>query len=182
MDTPTLLQLFAASAGSHILQSFLPNGCLAATAITIDVMGHYGRSAEPWEVCLQVDSDICRLDVGCFDPESPHDLGGHIVAIVDGAYLVDASFAQVRNACPALGAPTVFVGELRPAQPPPQDSYEFSTPWATVNYRGRLVFRDWRSLPDWRASPERSAAKRTIVSTIEECCARQNLPSPRHAT
>src|SRR5687768_5103698 len=99
------VQVFAGCANFFLRRHFLPNACIAGTAITIEVMSHFGYPSEPWETCLKVDGDGCHLNVGCFEPSDEHSVGGHLVAVVKRAFVVDASFAQVRVACPGLSSP-----------------------------------------------------------------------------
>ena len=54
MDTQTLLRIYAQCARREISRYFLGNSCIASTAITMDVMSHYGRGSFPWEVCVHV--------------------------------------------------------------------------------------------------------------------------------
>jgi len=167
VDTEALLRVFSGCASQEIHRFFSTNACIGATAITCDVMAHYGRVAEPWQVCLRVDHDVCHLDVGCFPPSSESDMGGHLVVIVEDAFLVDSSFRQVRSACPRLRSPDVFVGRLQPHPPPLLELYAFATSFALISYRQRAISRDYRLLPDWGPSTEREAAAAAIVRRID---------------
>jgi hypothetical protein len=49
-------------------------------------MSHYARQARPWEVCLRVASPPNLIELGCYQPESVDEVGGHLVVLVeDGA-------------------------------------------------------------------------------------------------
>jgi hypothetical protein len=181
LDTKTLLRIFAGCARREISRLFLPNACIASTAITLDVMRHYGRNGRPWEVCLQILSAPFHLEIGCYPPDSPDEVGGHLVSLVDG-FLVDASFGQITDANPAVKVPPVFVGELLPRDAPLRDAYQFHTPFGTLQYQSRSMSRDYHLSPDWGPSGEREAVCTAIITQIEGYCERNGLGSPSAAT
>ncbi|MDB4880234.1 MAG: hypothetical protein JWL60_1680 [Gemmatimonadetes bacterium] len=80
LDTSILLRTFAGCAAQEISRYFASNSCIASTAITIDVMAHYGLQAQPWEVCLRLRRHPYSSSVECHPPETPHSIGGHLVA------------------------------------------------------------------------------------------------------
>lgn len=166
MDTVTLIRIFAGCAAQEISRHFAPNSCIASTAITIDVMAHYGLKAYPWEVCLLVERHPDSITVGCHPPETSDSIGGHLVALVDGN-LIDSSFGQIEAAHPTLKVPPVFVGKLLPLGAPLAEQYHFSTPFAEVYYRYRPITGDYRSSRDWDCSPEREVATMNIIRRIE---------------
>jgi hypothetical protein len=178
LDTNTLLRIYAGCARREISRRFLPNSCIASTAITLDVLRHYGRIGSPWEVCLTFSSDAIHLELGCYPPVVPRTVGGHLVCLVDDC-LVDASFGQITDANPTVQGPPVFVGELLPRGAPLQSIYEFHTPFGRVRYESRAMSLDYRTSPDWGPSPERDVVKAAILAQIEGFCRLKRLGSPR---
>ncbi len=167
MDTRTLLRIFAGCARREISRLFLFNSCIASTAATLDVMAHYGRRARAWEVCARVMSPSEFIELGCYPSQSEEGVGGHLVAIVDESFLVDASLGQLNDANPNIRVPSVFIGELMPPGPPTSSFYEFRVPGATLAYEQSSMSQDYRSSPDWGNSPEREAVRAAIVRQID---------------
>lgn len=170
LDTKTLLRIFAGCARREISRYFVPKSCIASAAITSDVMAHYQRAARPWEVCVQLMSPPYHIELGCYPSDSADDIGGHLVVLVEDAFLVDASLGQVTDANPALRVPPVFVGELMPPSGPLRDLYQFSIPGAVLQYEARSMSTDYRASLDWGPSPEREAARTAIITQIEGYC------------
>lgn len=136
----------------------------------MDVLSHYGRASHPWEVCVHVMTGARHVELGCGPPESPSSIGGHVVAIVEEAYLVDASLGQVADQFPDLQVPQVFIGELLPRGAPLQNMYLFPIPAATVHYEARPVTTRYQSSPDWGPSPEREISTARIITQIDGYC------------
>ena len=175
MDTMTLLRVFGGFASLVIPRLFTNGSCIASTAITLDVLEHYDRLASPWEVCLHVVRLPYHLEVGCHPPESSDGVGGHLVALVEDSFLVDASLRQVTDTNPALRVPHVFVGELMPKGTSLRDVYDFSIAGAALRYEGRAMSTDYRTSSDWGPSQEREAAGNAIVQRIDGYCQLHNL-------
>lgn len=161
-----MLRIFAGCARGEISRYFLPNSCIASSAITLDVMDHYQRPAHPWEVCVQILSPPYHIELGCYPPESADTIGGHLVVLVEDAFLVDASFGQIKDANPNISGPPVFVGELMPPGGPLRDDYQFATPFGALQYEARAMSSDYRTSADWGPSPERRAARDSIIAQI----------------
>ena len=168
MDTQTLLKIYAGCARREICRHFPGNSCIASTAITMDVMSHYGRASLPWEVCVHVTDSKHNIELGCHPPASEQQVGGHLVAVVQGSFLVDASLSQVTKAYPELEVPSVLVGELLPTGQPLQNSYRFRTPRAEVVYAAHRMSRDFRESSDWGPSPQRDEAASRIIDLIDQ--------------
>jgi len=182
MDTRTLLRLYAGCAREEISRLFLPNSCIASTAISLDVLTRYGTLARPWEVCLQVDDHAHHIDLGCSPPSSSSEVGGHLVAIVEEAFLLDASLGQLSDRYPSLDLPAVFVGELLPRGAPVRSYYEFPVRRAMLRYRVRSIDGNYRGSPDWGESPERKETVERIVRRIDAYATDHGLGPPRAAT
>jgi hypothetical protein len=95
--------------------------------------------------------------------------------LVEDAFLVDASLGQVSDAQPAVRVPPVFVGELMPRGGLLREVYQFTTPEADLQYEARGMARDYRTSPDWGPSPEREAARASIIAHIDEYARRQGI-------
>ena len=173
LDTKTLLAIFAGCARDEISRYFLPNSCIASSAIAIDVLKHFGMAARPWEVCLHVIRKPYHLEIGCYPPEWENSIGGHLVVLAEH-FLVDASFGQITDANPNVGVPPVFVGEL-PMTGPPYEGCSFSTPFAEVHYVARVMSQDYRKSLDWGPSPEREAVTVSIITRIRGYCLAHGL-------
>lgn len=174
MDTKTLLRVFGGCARREIRRYFLSKSCVASTAAAMDVMEHYGRDSRPWEVCARVVVPPYDIELGCYPAGSEETVGGHLVALVEDAFLVDASLGQVNDRTEVPIAPSVFVGELLPPGAAVREKYEFKIPSGTVSYRSRPMSRNYRSLPDWGPSPERDYVKAAIIRQIEGFVASQS--------
>ncbi len=148
----------------------------------MDVLAHYGRVAQTWEVCLRVDSEKYHIDLGCSPPASPNELGGHLVALVERSFLVDASLGQLTDTHPDLIVPPAFVGELLPQGAPLRDCYEFRIPGVLLRYSSRPVSTNYKLLPDWGPSLERDTTRDRIISLIEAYCRRNGIEPPKAAT
>ncbi len=138
-------------------------------------MAHYARQASPWEVCVRVVSPPNVVELGCYPPESTDAVGGHLVVLVEDAFLVDASLGQVTDANPAVRVPAVFVGELMPRGGPLRDVYQFPVPEAALQYEARGMSRDYRTSPDWGPSLEREVARTSIIAHVGEYARRQGI-------
>lgn len=95
------------------------------------------------------------------------------MVLVEDAFLVDASLGQVSDAHSEIQLPPVFVGTLAPG--PLHDVEEFRTPGAFLQYEARTMSRDYRISPDWGPSPEREAARTSIIAHIDEYARRQGI-------
>lgn len=162
LDTVTLLRVYAPCAGKIIPRYFAAHSCIGSTAITIDVLSHFGLICKPWEVCLEVLYGKNHIEIGCYPPESEGAAGGHLVAIASG-HLVDASLGQLNNKVPGLTVPTVFVGEFRADT----SDQRYKTPFGALHYRSRTMTVPYDSSADWAPSAERTAARDDIIACIE---------------
>jgi hypothetical protein len=87
------------------------NGCIGATRITIDVLSHFGLTARPCAVTLRACNHDPRHPESVSTPvvyaigagkdlpgdPRPGKWDGHLVAIVENQWLVDASIKQVER-------------------------------------------------------------------------------------
>jgi hypothetical protein len=141
----------------------------------MDVMAHYGCRGRPWEVCVRVVKPPFQTELGCYSPQSEDGVGGHLVTLVEDAFLVDASLGQITDGNPHLLVPPVFVGELMPPGGPLRTAYQFSTPSAELHYEARPMSRDYRLSLDWGPSPERATAATSIIAKIDAYCRVQGI-------
>jgi hypothetical protein len=172
MDTATLLRILAGCARREICRYFLPNSCIASTAISMDVLQHYGRSSRPWEVCVRVQAPPhYHIELGCAPPGSLNAVGGHLVVLVEEAFLLDSSLGQVTNSFPEVRVPPVFVGQLLLPGSPLRNEYSFILPSAHLHYSAQFMSVDFRSSPDWGPSPERNRVTAAVIRWIDGYCA-----------
>ena len=186
----SLLSRFSEVARPEILKDHLPNSCVASTWITIEVVRQFGFSATPLEVRLTVGNAEYRrlrdqhgrpprtneelvdwgnrhgawtIGVG-WDQESGG-IGGHVVALLEGRYLVDASIEQVTDASHEIVPPPVLWGLLDPlflyGQKPLQ---RMDTGGLFVEYILHPTAVRYEQLPDWGHNPETDGAVERIVA------------------
>jgi hypothetical protein len=185
-----VVSVFAGCARAEILRLFLPNSCVASTRITIDVMTAFGLTARPLEVAATVHnsayllaeaakggpltddeeraafqiSQALTLELG--HEKSPDGIGGHVVTIVDNAFLVDASLDQANRPEYRISLPSVFVGDMDNPLPGPAVAFRYLVRDCGLEYRARKVERDFRSSADWKESPESREVVARIVARM----------------
>lgn len=195
-DLTTLARIYAGCARPQIVRYFLSNSCIASTAITIDVMLHYGFSANAFPVAgtiknpmfvelesrhgsprtldeqaiWQVNYGAVLLTIGADPPSFPHGLGGHLVATVTDSFLVDASIDQATNTTIGLLLPQVFVGDMKSASLGPAYVYKDVGGWQ-IAYISKPTTGDYTKSDDWGPSAERTAVVDSIISRIDRALA-----------
>ena len=192
-DVEDILGRFAEVARPEILRDHIPNSCIASTWITIEALRRLGINAEPLEVRLTVGnaaykrlvSEIGRppqseeeleewsnqhgadvVGVG-FDPPTPGNIGGHIVALADGSHLVDASIDQVSNPATGILPPGVHIGKVDPGfrwgRRPLQ---QLDTDDLYIQYLRTVVPTPWKKNYDWGSNPETESAVERIENLV----------------
>jgi len=178
-----ILQRYAEVARPEILRDHTPHSCIAATWITIETLSRLEIRAEPLEVTLSVGNaaykrligesgrpprsreelDEWSSDYGAdvlgvgFDPPAPGGIGCHIVAVVDGSHLVDASIDQASEPSTGIVLPGVHIGRV---------GLDFlrgrlqrlDTDDLFIEYKRKTDARPWQDSYDWRSNPQTESA------------------------
>ena len=193
MPVESAVTRFAAVARPAILRDHTQDSCIASTWITIDVMQHLGIPADHLEVRLSVGNAAYRALVEQFGPptnseqleswERDHGaravgvgfdqdtsgLGGHLVAVVSGEYLVDASIDQVADPQYGLVPPPVLWGRADPRFLSQfQLAQRLDTDDLFVEYSHHIIQVQYRRLPDWGHNPETDGAVARILAAIRK--------------
>jgi hypothetical protein len=194
MENPltSILERFSLIARPEILRDHLPSSCIASTWITIQVMHQLGFSARPLEVRLSVgnaayrrlrdqlgpprtqaqlaewsrEHGACVVGVG-FDDGSVA-IGGHLVAVVDGRFLVDASIDQATDASHGLTPPPVLYGPIDPLFLSGQIRLQrLDVLELFIEYSRHPTTRPYTTSYDWGHNPETNSAVSRILSEIK---------------
>lgn len=193
MATPlqSILERFASIARPEILRDHLPHSCIASTWIAIQVIRQLGFAAHPLEVRLSVGNAAYRRLCDQFGPPKTHDqleqwfrqygayvagvgfddapirIGGHLVAVVDAHFLVDASIDHVAAPSHDLNFPAVlwgpvdplFLSGMRPLQ-------RMDVLGLFIEYSRPPVAWCYETSYDWRHNPETDSAVSRILAAI----------------
>lgn len=189
MDVKAAIARFAEVARQEILRDHRPNSCIASTRITIDTFQRLGFTSIPLEVVATVgNGPYSRLRatrgppasrevlemwghshgalvVGIGQSASPGGIGGHLVAVVDSRYLIDASLGQINAEAPSLQVPSVVAVELHPSELA-QGLVRRQDATLYLEYVVRPALGDWRSSPDWLGTPETETAVERIIHIL----------------
>ena len=190
-DIGETLRRYAEVARPEILRDHSPDSCVASTWITVEVLRRLGIKAESLEVRLSVGNPAYERLVGeigppqtkealeewfdqhgadvtgiGFDPASPSSIGGHIVALADGWYLVDASIDQASNPSTGIVPPGVHIGRVdaRFLMGRPQ---RLDTADLFIEYQRHEVPTSWRESIDWGSNPQTESAVARIESLLK---------------
>jgi len=182
------ISAYAAVARPIIRRDHLANSCIASTRITIDVFQQLGYHAEPLEVVVSVgDKAYVRhwrkhgpprsredydhmvrttgaVVIGIGQDRSGDGIGGHVVAVVEDTWLVDASLDQVSRMTRAR-IPPVFTCPILPEHRVYRVIREVSD-YLFVEYVPHPTARDYRTSPDWTGTREIRAAVAEITKLI----------------
>lgn len=179
-----------------ILDYFAPNCCVAATAITIGVFRALGIPARPCTCRVSIfnrayvdrsqregripqgleetrawcaDGVSWAVGVGYGADSGEGGWPGHLMAVVAGSVLVDASIEQANRPQKDIVLPPVL------AVPAPADFllersrfYLHSTDGGLVIYEP-LADRSWRRAPDWVHRDRHERAIERIVDALKRC-------------
>jgi hypothetical protein len=189
MDLRSLLERYANIARREILQDHSRESCVPSTWVTVEVFRRLGVAAEPFPVKVSVGNGAYGRRVSQVGPPRSYEelvrwgeedgsfvvgvgtqptqggIGGHLVALVGGQYLVDASLDQATSEEHGLRVPGVLVIQLRPGEL----SNGFirrgdSDLW--VEYVMSPTAEDYTALADWGRTPEVRAAVERILATL----------------
>lgn len=185
-----ILQRYAEVARPEILRDHTPHSCIAATWITIETLSRLEIRAEPLEVTLSVGNAAYKRLVGeiglpqnreeldgwfndhgadvrgvGFDPPTAGGIGGHVVALVDGSHLVDASIDQASNPSTGIVLPGVHIGVV---------GHDFlrgrlqrlDTDDLFIEYQRKVVPTPWRDSYDWGSNPQTESAVARIENLL----------------
>ncbi len=197
MKLEELLENFAEIARDEILADFTPDCCIASTRITIEVMRNLGIKARPmpvkavainpaltrkidehgwpevWPEDWEADDSLWCVALGYgydgpIDPEKDYD--GHLVALVAGKYLVDASIDQAERIHHDIELPDVLIVPLREGFVAGRRSLGAELPnggvvvyWANGDDDGTA----WRTAPDWKGADRTRRAIRAITEHLK---------------
>lgn len=175
----------------QMLKEWELDSCIAATAIAIDVVKHYGMKAEPFPVTLQVWNPASRkkinelgrlptpdekswqdeggwsVGVGFgIHRESPQKWPGHLVALVDDEILLDLSVDQANRPQHniQLGAGGGFVPNFEKFYSGEECHVTESCDCLLI-YEAKLGESRYEQSPDWTLRQRR---QRVILATIQE--------------
>lgn len=100
----TLLNRYAKVAREEIRKDFKIDSCIASTRITLEVFKRLGIKGQPVPVQTTVVNVNHWIDVGFHDPKSV----GHVIALLNKLWLVDAAIDQCTRPEKELFLPPVF--------------------------------------------------------------------------
>ena len=191
-DLEAVVRAYGGCARQELLKYFLPNSCIAATRITIAFMHEFGFTARPWCVRVTVhnpayvrrwrnlgraptdaeeaewfaEDGALTLELG-FSAGSGDGIGGHVVAVVEDSYLVDASLEQVNRRKHGIVVPPVFVGDLKQPQPSTRKTYNYFVGETMLVYEDDPTEKDYTTSPDWSSTPESSTVVDKLVEGVD---------------
>lgn len=193
MEIPleSILERFASLARPEILRNHLPNSCIASTWITIQVMHQLGLTAHPLEVRLSVGNGVYRRLRDQFGPprtqaqlgqwsheqgayvigvgfdDGSAGIGGHLIAVVEGRFLLDASIDQVTDPLHGLNPPPVLWGSLDPLFIAGVKRLQrMDVLGLFIEYSSHPVARRYETSYDWGHNPETDFAVSNILSAL----------------
>lgn len=179
---------FAEIARPEIRRDHILPSCIAATWITVAVMKRLGLTAEHREVVASVGNKMYvalwrlsgppktreELDdwtrqgsniVGIGHERRAGGIGGHLVAVVENTYVVDASLDQVADPSTGLVIPSVFVMRIDPLGIPDGIMREVRDD-LFVEYIERRTLSDYTVSPDWGRTREVLNAVERILTLM----------------
>jgi hypothetical protein len=194
MNTWDLLLQYAKIARPIILEDFRRDSCIASTAITIGVMQYFGIRAVPFPCRAMVFNKAFaeRIDrarrlpnetetiewtsgpdnawsVGVGFPNTTQQYVGHLAAMVDDKYLVDASIDQAnRPAKDMILPPVMLAGVSRDFRRAKKSERHFlrSDDGMVIIYEPRPKDKVWLSSPDWNEKTRHTRSVLRIVAAL----------------
>jgi hypothetical protein len=190
MNTLDLLLAYSKVARPIIREYFRADSCIASTAITIDVLRHFGIGVVPFpcralifnhsfanriklegwptpEQTIEWTNDGKSWSVGIGYPNGSDPQVGHLIAIVEEKYLVDASLDQASRHEKDLIVPSVMVQQI------PRSFRRSQTKFSIESSRGDVVIyepdpksRVWLTSFDWKDKTRRQEAVEKILSKL----------------
>jgi hypothetical protein len=142
MDTATRFRILSNCARREICHYVIAESCIASTTISIDVLQQYGRSGSPWEACDRIQALLhFHLEPDCASSASLNAAGGHLIVLVQEAFLLDSLLAQITDSFPEILVPPAFAGQLSPSGSSLRDHYTFVLLGAHKHYSAQAVDR-----------------------------------------
>lgn len=136
---------------------------------------HLGRAPTDAEEAQWFAEDgAVTLELG-FSARSGKGIGGHLVAVVNDTYLVDASLEQVNRPEHEIIIPPVFVGDLKQPQPSIRTTYCYTIGDVMLVYEDDPTEMDYTTSPDWSSTPESRAVVETLVARVGRFLESQRL-------
>lgn len=169
----------------RILREWMPDSCIASTAIALDVLEYFSIPARPLPVVVSIFNPeaVQMLDKGITDMNEWNKVGawsvgvgmgerafrpdrwsGHLVALVDETILLDLSLDQASRTEKGI--------ILTPTKAPMPDDFFTGSPLVgelngcTVIYKYKAN-EEFRNAPDWKEKRRRRTAVYDIIGHIE---------------
>ena len=194
-ETVNLIDDFARVSRPIIREHFGAASCVASTRIAIEAFSAFGLPAEPLVARIFIDNAIlCRLqetnpnpsaadfrqweDRGAYGVEVGKlcDFGrcangwwnGHLVAMVGGTHIVDASADQVNQPAKGIVLPGVLVLPLPGPLPSQQSLIQTIAPDGTrIAYEFHPHNRSFRQTQSWHLSAVAGEVAQTIIGAMD---------------
>ncbi len=188
-----IVRLFAEHAEPVLAARCSPTRCLNGTRVCIDVLRQFGVKARPvsvratvmnaafrtrletlgrWPTEAEMDAIIeaggwaIGVDCGGTD-EASNAWGGHLVAVAQQRWLVDAGAVQMHRPAREIVVPPVFVGEVGRPFLAGRGGVEYETPGGgTLAYRARLDDESWRECSGFQPHAFNAEMVREIADRI----------------
>jgi hypothetical protein len=199
------VRLFAEEATPVLKREFRNDRCLNSTRICLEVMKAFNVSAYPMSVTTlalnkewrDISAKLGRFPteeewsgtnawaVGLDAREDPSDIernawAGHLIAIVQKEWLVDASAIQISRPEKKMSIPDVFVGWVPKWFPKGRSSMTFeSEEGAHLVYRARPDDRSWATLDGFQKSPWNMQVALEIAGRMAKRMGRKEQPCLR---
>ena len=190
-----LVHLFVEHATPILAERCAPNRCLNATRVCIDVMRAFGLKARPvsvkalamngifrdrleslgrWPTEAEMDGWVAEggwalgIDTKGTDADAANNAWpGHLVAVVQQRWLVDASAIQMRRPDLGILLPDIFVGEVQKPFLVGRGSAGFeSESGAILNYMARLDDESWKVMSGFQPHEFNTDMAREIAGRI----------------
>lgn len=190
-DLRSLLDVFAEEARPEIVRDHRPESCIASTWITNRVFSRLGFGVQELQVRVTVcnpaftrlrkelgrspteeefdrwteEEDAWTIGIG-YPPYERGGLGGHLVSLVDGRYLVDASIDQVNAVGHGMDLPGVIYANAEGGFLYGTSSQVLEVQNHLIEYERDRVAGDYKDSYDWSSNPETSAAVDRILEHL----------------
>lgn len=192
MNTQSVLADFARIAHPIIREYFRADSCIASTAITIAVMKHFdipavefpcralvfnkafmvrmrkeGHWPSPEETVEWTSGPDNAWSVGVGFPKTAEPYVGHLVAIVDNKYLVDASIDQATRPAKELFLPPVLVTPITRNFRRNKEKFELTNEHGErLIYEPRPKDKVYLQAPDWTDTSRHTRPVLRIIAAM----------------
>lgn len=185
-----VIERFTTIARAEIRRDHIAASCIASTWIAVETFKRLGLQAEHWEVRASVGNGTYAAQwVKHGPPRTPDELerwftdhgahivgigfeqevgglGGHLIAVVDGTTVVDASLEQANDPAHDIIIPPVVVFDIDP-RGLPLGIARSVTPSLFVEYQRHPVLGEYHTSPDWGRTREVRDAVERLVAAIQ---------------